>query len=146
MMLTISDPVAVANRLRPTLLHLNRRLRKELAPLGITGGQASLLWAIRTKAGIGVRELADLEGVSPPAMTAYVDRLEAAGLVARRRSQSDRRRVQLELTEQGARVLRSARRRRTAWLAARLQRLDPDELAAVEAALPALRRLIEESA
>jgi DNA-binding MarR family transcriptional regulator len=145
-MLTISDPIAVANGLRPTLLHLNRRLRKELAPLEITGGQASLLWAIKTKAGIGGRELAELEGVSPPAMTAYVDRLESAGLVARRRSQSDRRRVELELTEEGARVLRSARRRRTAWLAARLQRLEPDELAAVEAALPALRRLIEDDA
>jgi DNA-binding MarR family transcriptional regulator len=145
-MLTISDPVTVANGLRPTLLHLNRRLRKELGPLGITGGQASLLWAIRTKSGIGVRELAELEGVSPPAMTAYVDRLEAAGLVARRRSESDRRRVKLELTEEGARVLRSARRRRTAWLAARLRRLEPDDLAAVEAALPALRRLIGEDA
>jgi DNA-binding MarR family transcriptional regulator len=145
-MLTISDPVTVANGLRPTLLHLNRRLRKELAPLGITGGQASLLWAIRTNPGIGVRELAELEGVSAPAMTAYVDRLEAAGLVARRRSERDRRRVELALTDGGARVLRSARSRRTAWLAARLQRLDPDELEAVEAALPALRRLIEDDA
>jgi DNA-binding MarR family transcriptional regulator len=145
-MLTISDPVTVANGLRPTLLHLNRRLRKELAPLGITGGQASLLWAIRTNPGIGVRELAELEGVSAPAMTAYVDRLEAARLVARRRSERDRRRVELALTDEGARVLRSARSRRTAWLAARLQRLDPDELEAVEAALPALRRLIEDEA
>ena len=145
-MLTITDPVTVANDLRPTLLHLNRRLRKELGPLGITGGQAALLWAIRSKPEIGVRELAELEGVSPPAMTAYVDRLEAAGLVARRRSERDRRRVELALTEEGARVLRSARSRRTAWLAARLQRLDPDELAAVEAALPALRRLIGDEA
>jgi DNA-binding MarR family transcriptional regulator len=145
-MLTISDPVTVANGLRPTLLHLNRRLRKELAPLGITGGQASLLWAIRTNPGIGVRELAELEGVSAPAVTAYVDRLEAARLVARRRSERDRRRVELALTDEGARVLRSARSRRTAWLAARLQRLDPDELEAVEAALPALRRLIEDEA
>ena len=79
-------------------------------------------------------------------MTAYVDRLEAAGLVARRRSERDRRRVELALTEEGARVLRSARSRRTAWLAARLQRLDPDELAAVEAALPALLRLIGDEA
>ena len=139
MMLTISDPVHVANGLRPTLLHLNRRLRKELGPLGITGGQASLLWAIRSKPGLGVRELAELEGVSPPAVTAYVDRLEAAGLVARTRSQRDRRRVELALTEEGVRVLRSARTRRTAWLAARLRRLEPDELAAIEDALPALR-------
>jgi DNA-binding MarR family transcriptional regulator len=145
-MLTTLDPVAVANGLRPTLLHLNRRLRKELAPLGITGGQASLLWAIRSKPGVGVRELAEGEGVSPPAMTAYVHRLEAAGLVARRRSESDRRRVELALTEAGVRVLRSARSRRTAWLAARLKRLEPAELAAVEAALPALRALVEEEA
>ena len=79
-------------------------------------------------------------------MTAYVDRLEAAGLVARTRSERDRRRVELALTEEGVRVLRSARSRRTAWLAARLKGLEPEELAAVEAALPALRKLIEESA
>ena len=143
-MLTTPDPVSVANGLRPTLLHLNRRLRKELAPLGVTGGQASLLWAIRTAPGIGVRELAEREGVSPPAMTAYVDRLEAAGLVARRRSERDRRRVELELTEDGARVLRSVRSRRTAWLAARLRRLEADELEAIDRALPALRRLTED--
>ncbi|HXV34159.1 MAG TPA: MarR family transcriptional regulator [Gaiellaceae bacterium] len=145
-MLTIADPVEVANGLRPTLLHLNRRLRKELAPLGITGGQASLLWAIRTSPGIGVRDLAEQEGVSPPAMTAYVDRLEAAGLVARTRSERDRRRVELALTDEGVRVLRSARSRRTAWLAARLKRLEPDELAAIEDALPALRKLIGDGA
>jgi DNA-binding MarR family transcriptional regulator len=145
-MLTTSDPVTVANGLRPTLLLLNRRLRKELGPLGITGGQASLLWSIRMNPGMGVRELAEREGVSPPAMTAYVDRLQAAGLVGRRRSERDRRRVELELTEEGLRVLRSVRTRRTAWLAARLRLLEPDELAAVQAALPALRRLIEEDA
>ena len=127
-MLTISDPITVANGLRPALLHLSRRLRRELAPLGITGGQAALLWAIRTNPGIGVRGLADLEGVSTPAMSAYVDRLEAAGLVARRRSELDRRRVELEVTESGLRVLRSARSRRTAWLADRLRRLEPEEL------------------
>ena len=141
-MLTTSDPITLANGLRPILLHLNRRLRRELGPLGITGGQAALLWAIRSNPGIGVRGLADLEGVSTPAMSAYVDRLEAAGLVARRRSEQDRRRVELEVTESGLRVLRSARSRRTAWLADRLRRLEPEELETVEAALPALSKLL----
>jgi DNA-binding MarR family transcriptional regulator len=145
-MLTISDPVDVANGLRPALLHLNRQLRRELAPLGITGGQAALLYAIRTHPGIGVRELAVLEGVSAPAVTAAVDRLAAAGLLARRRSERDRRRVELELTDEGLRVLRSARRRRTAWLASRLRALDASELAAIEAAVPALDRLLEAEA
>lgn len=145
-MLTTSDPIDVANELRPSLLQLSRRLRRELGPLGITGGQAALLHTVRTHPGIGVRELADLEGVSAPAMTAYVDRLQAAGLLARRKSERDRRRVELELTEDGLRLLRSARRRRTAWLAARLRRLSAEELGSVEAALPALRRLLAEDA
>ena len=42
-------------------------------------------------------------------------------------------------------MLRSARSRRTAWLAARLKLLDDDELAAIEAALPALARLLDVS-
>lgn len=146
MMLTTLDPITVANGLRPALLHVSRRLRRELAPLGITGGQAALLWAIRSNPGMGLRGLAELEGVSAPAMSAHVDRLEAAGLVARRRSDRDRRRVELEVTEEGLRILRSARRRRTAWLAERLRRLEPEELARIDAALPALERLLEDEA
>ena len=146
MMLTTSDPVAVANGLRPALLHLNRRLRKELGPLGITGGQAALLWSIRSHPGLGVRELAELVGVSAPALSASVDRLQAAGLVGRRRSTTDRRRVELEVTDAGERILRSARSRRTAWLAARLRRLDPEEIERIEAALPAFEKLLEEDA
>jgi DNA-binding MarR family transcriptional regulator len=142
-MLTTSDPIGVANELRPSLLQLNRRLRRELAPLGITGGQAALLHTVRTHPGIGVRELADLEGVSTPAMTAYVDRLQAAGLLARRKSERDRRRVELELTEDGLRLLRSARRRRTAWLAARLEALPAKERDAVQRAVAPLARLLE---
>ena len=141
-----ADPVALANELRPLVLHLHRHLRRELAPLGITGGQAALLHAIRTSAGIGVRDLAEREGVSPPRVTAAIDRLEADGLVRRTRSATDRRRVCLEVTDDGLRVLRSARRRRTAWLAARLAGLDPAERRVLAGALPALRRLLEGSA
>ena len=145
-MLTITDSIALANRLRPILQQLNRQLRRELAPLGITAGQAALLHAIRSEPRIGVRELASREGMSAPTMSAHVDRLEAAGLVTRTRSGADRRRVRLEPTENGLRVLRAARSRRTAWLASRLKHLTPAELAALEAALEPLSRLLEEDA
>jgi DNA-binding MarR family transcriptional regulator len=144
MMLTTADPVRLANELRPLLLRLNRELRRELAGTGITSGQASILHAIRCHRGIGVRELALREGISAPGMSANVDRLEAAGLISRTRSQSDRRRVGLELTDEGQAVLRSVRSRRTAWLAARLRTLDPADLAAVDAAIEPLSRLLEE--
>src|SRR5436190_7483768 len=142
-MLTISDPVAVANRLRPVLLQLNRQLRRELTPLGITGGQAALMHAIKCNPGIGVRELARREGVSAAGMSTALTRLEDAGLVRRTRAAADRRRVGLELTDHGVRVLRSARSRRTAWLAARLNRLSPEELAAVDGVIEPLARLLE---
>jgi DNA-binding MarR family transcriptional regulator len=143
-MLTISDSLELANGLRPLLLQLNRHLRRELAGLGITAGQAALLHVIRSRPGIGVRALADHEGVSAPAMSGYIDRLEAAGLVERVRSQEDRRRVGLRVTGEGVRVLRSARSRRTAWLAQRLRRLNETERAAIQAALEPLALLLAE--
>ncbi|MBW3592590.1 MAG: MarR family transcriptional regulator, partial [Actinobacteria bacterium] len=86
---------------------------------------------------------AALEGVSAPAMSAHLDRLEAGGLVQRARSVDDRRRVVLEVTEKGLRTLRSARARRTAWLAARLKLQTTEELDALEDALAPLKRLLE---
>ncbi len=143
-MLTIPDSLELANGLRPLLLQLNRHLRRELAGLGITAGQAALLHVIRSNPGIGVRALAEHEGVSAPAMSGYIDRLENAGLVARVRSDADRRRVGLRVTGDGVRVLRSARSRRTAWLAQRLRRLTDAERAAIHAALEPLGLLLAE--
>ena len=88
-MLTISsDPVTVANELRPVLLMLNRQLRRELAPLGITGGQAALLHLVRSNPGIGVRELARMEGMSAAGMSTALSRLEAVGLLRRTRART----------------------------------------------------------
>jgi DNA-binding MarR family transcriptional regulator len=138
-----ADPVVLANRLRPVLLKLNRDLRREIHSLGVTGGQVSLLALIRREPGIGVRELAARERMSAPGMSKYVARLEEAGLVARTEL-ADRRRVGIALTPAGQRVLRSVRSRRTAWLAERLQGLSGDELAAIDAAVEPLARLIGE--
>jgi DNA-binding MarR family transcriptional regulator len=138
------DSLAVAARLRPVLLRLNRELRRELAPLGVTGGQAALLHVIKTSPGIGVRQLAVRENISAAAISNAVGRLETAGLVLRVVSDRDRRRVGLYVTEAGEAVLRAVRSRRTAWLASRLRRLPPEELAAVEAALVPLAALLDE--
>jgi DNA-binding MarR family transcriptional regulator len=140
------DALPVATRLRPILLRLNRELRRELAPLGITGGQAAILKLIQLSPGVGVRELAARENISAPGMSGHVERLAAAGLVRREPSQVDRRRVGLYVTEAGLRVLRAVRSRRTAWLASRLRRLEPEELERVDAALGALEALLEEVA
>jgi DNA-binding MarR family transcriptional regulator len=138
------DTVAVADALRPALLRIGRELRREARAVGVSPEQVTLLVAIKYAPGIGVRELAARERISPPAMTKHVDRLERDGLVARTPDADDRRRVGLTLTDEGQRLLRRVRSRRTAWLAKRLSGLTGEELAAVEAAVVPLTRLLGE--
>jgi DNA-binding MarR family transcriptional regulator len=135
----------VAAELRPVLLRLARELRKETEQLGVTARQATLLWLVKRRPGLSLAELAAEEGISAPAMSGHVDRLEKAGLLERVRSSDDRRRVGLRLTDEGARLLRRVRARRTTWLADRLRSLEPSELDAIESAVPALERLVGEA-
>jgi DNA-binding MarR family transcriptional regulator len=136
------NPETLAAELRPVLLRLARELRKETEQLGITARQATLLWLVKRSPGLSLAELANQERISPPAMSGHVDRLERAGLIERVRSSDDRRRVGLRLTDEGGRLLRRVRARRTTWLTDRLGALDPAELEAIEAAVPALSRLL----
>jgi DNA-binding MarR family transcriptional regulator len=78
-------------------------------------------------------------------MSGQLVRLEAAQLIRRERA-ADRRRIGLFITVEGDRVLRSVKKKRTAWLSARLDKLTADERDAIEAALPALERLLEDDA
>jgi DNA-binding MarR family transcriptional regulator len=135
------DAMVVADRLRPTLLHLARELRREKIG-GVSPHQVGLLVAIKYAPSVTVGELAAEERVSTAAMSKRVSRLERDGLVTRTPSDSDRRCVGLTLTDEGQRTLRRVRSRRTAWLASRLGTLSQNELAAVGAAVEPLTRLL----
>jgi len=137
------DTTALANQLRPVLLKLNRELRREIHSLGVTGGQVGLLVQIKARPGIGMRELASVERMSVPGMSKFIARLEEAGLVQRAPVEGDQRRVGLSLTQAGHKVLRSVKSKRTAWLAARLRHLEPEQLGAIDAAIEPLAHLLE---
>ncbi len=138
----IADPLTVANELRPVLLRLARALRHETEQTGVSSRHVTLLWLIRTKPGLSLRELAAEERISAPALSGHVDRLEKAGLLERVRDENDRRRVGLNLTEEGERLLKNIRARRTTWLADRLRELDDDDVAAIERAIEPLGQLL----
>ena len=142
MVRVVNDPVTIANRLRPVLLRLARELRREIHSLGVTGGQVSLLSQVKHNPGTTASELAERERVSAPGMSGHLVRLEAAGLIERNRA-TDRRRIGLYLTPEGAKVLRSVRSRRTAWLSARLERLEPADRELIEDALTSLEKLMD---
>lgn len=133
----------LAEELRPALLRLARNLRRETEALGVTSHQVTLLWLVKTRPGLSLRELADEEGISAPSLSGHVDRLESAGLLRRVRSSDDRRRVGLELTPEGRALLKRVRARRTTWLAERIAVLSDDERERLEAALPTLYALLE---
>src|SRR4051812_47629568 len=117
----VKEAREIANELRPVLLRLARELRREIHSLGVTGGQVSVLAAIKDGPGITASTLAERERISAPAMSSHLARMEAGGLIARTRGGLDRRRVGLSLTAEGDKVLRSVRQKRTAWLASRLE-------------------------
>jgi DNA-binding MarR family transcriptional regulator len=137
-----SDVQALAEALRPALLRLGRKLRRESQALGLSPLDAMLLGAVRKKPGVGVSELADFERMSRPSMSAHVKRLEAAGWIVRRAPDSDdRRRVGLSLTPAGAKALDAVRRRRNDWLARHLSALSPRDREALAAAIGALEQI-----
>lgn len=139
-----ADSIAVANRLRPVLLRLNRRLRRELRDLQVTGTQVSIMAGIRQNPGIGLTELANREEVSTAALCTHIDRLESSGLVERSRTNdADRRRIGLSLTSAGLELLDTVRSRRTMWLAQGLDELEPEDLAAIDAAIEPMLRLLQ---
>jgi DNA-binding MarR family transcriptional regulator len=141
MVRVVNDSMTVANRLRPVILRLGRELRREIHSLGVTSGQVSLLAAIKHDPGITATELAERERVSAPGMSGHLVRMEAAKLIERTRA-SDRRRIGLFITPDGDKVLKSVRKRRTAWLVERLERLEPHERDTVENAIDALEKLL----
>src|SRR5258708_17193071 len=86
------DVMAVADRLRPTLLQLARELRREKIA-GVSPQQVGLLVSIKYAPGVTVGQLADDERVSTAAMSKRVSRLRRDGLLTRTRSYTDRRPV-----------------------------------------------------
>jgi DNA-binding MarR family transcriptional regulator len=90
-----------------------------------------------------ITDLARAEGVAQPSMTVLVGTLERDGLVVRRADPSDKRVVLIELTAAGADLVRARRRAHAQALAQLIEKLPPDEAAALLAALPALEHLRE---
>jgi DNA-binding MarR family transcriptional regulator len=90
-----------------------------------------------------ITDLAVTEGVTQPSMTALVTVLERSGLVERRQDPRDQRVVLVALTEAGADYLRSRRRAGAEALADLIDKLPPEEIAALAAAAPAVRHLHE---
>lgn len=116
----------VADRLHSAAIHLLRRLRVRDLASGIGPAQLSALSVLVFGGPRSLGELAEAEQVRPPTMSRIVSGLESEGLV-RRHQTVDKRRVRLEATVRGIKILQAGRKRRVESLARALQSLSEDE-------------------
>src|SRR5216683_2810026 len=106
-----------ANRLHSAAIHLLRRLRVRDRESGVGPAQLSALSVLVLGGGPrSLGELAEIEQVRPPTMSRIVAGLVRAGLV-RRHATEDGRRVRLEASAKGTKILQAGRRRRVESLA-----------------------------
>ncbi|HYM50842.1 MAG TPA: MarR family transcriptional regulator [Candidatus Limnocylindrales bacterium] len=134
----------LADRLGAATARLQVLLRRELIRAEITLSQARTLGTLKRQGPKRLTDLALIEQVSQPTMSALVARMEAQGLVTRGTDGNDRRTAYIAITPDGEQLLRSIVRVRTRLLSAHLSRMKDTDRAALSASLPALERLVTE--
>ena len=131
---------ALASRLRLSVARLHRRLRQSADP-GLTISQLSALASIERAGPITLGDLARVEQVQPPTMTALTSKLEAAGLVDRSIDVTDRRIHRVAVSAEGSRLLAHHRRQKNAFLERRLRALPESDRATLRRASEIMEEL-----
>ena len=140
---SLRTPIAapdIAARLRLSATRLARRLRQE-SGAGLSPSQQSALAVIANHGPLTLGALAEHERVAPPSITKLVTKLECDGLVTRSPDPTDRRICRVAISPQGETLLEESRRRKTAWLTARISELDPERQRRLADALDVLDEL-----
>jgi DNA-binding MarR family transcriptional regulator len=122
---------------------LYRRLRTERDDGQISDTHRSVLNLLVSDGPHTLGELSDHEHVKPPSMNQTVNFLEQSGYVERMDDSTDGRKVILVATSRGVALIEETRRRRHAWLKAKLEELSPDERQILSAASGIIRRITD---
>jgi MarR family transcriptional regulator, organic hydroperoxide resistance regulator len=101
--------------------------------MGLTHPQYLVMLALWERSPLSVREIGDLLQLDSPTLSPLLKRLEASGLITRKRSGDDERRLHVELTVKG-RELRSAAERIPQAVISRLG-MDLSELTSLHVSL-----------
>lgn len=134
----------VADRLHSAAIHLLRRVRKQDTASGEGPARLSALSVLVFGGPMTLGQLAAAEQVKPPTMTRIVTGLESSGLATRVPDFKDARRVRIQASPRGIRLLQAGRKRRIEYLAAHLEILSEKELATMGRAVDILRRMLEQ--
>ena len=133
----------LAGRLRLVIARTARRLRQE-AGTDLSPSLTAALATIDRHGPMTPSEVAVRERIQRPTVTRLLARLEEAGLVQRTPDPADRRSSLLASTPAGHELMEELRTRKTAYLARRLEQLDPEERATLERAAAILEKVLAE--
>lgn len=136
-----SFPEALADALAGVQRLIRRRLRSGTTTPRLRGAEVELLRLVVARPGIGVSEAAKELYLAGNSVSTLVNQLARDGYLNRETDPADRRAARLLPTPAADARLRDWRERRTALVRRQVARLDEAERAALEAALPALRKL-----
>lgn len=138
----MTDGGELARDLRGSVMRLARRLRQmHHEPLGLTQNQLAVLGDLMREGSIGLKRLAEIEQVQPPAITRTVNSLVELGLVLREPDPEDGRRAEVRLTERAREVVLADRDHRDRWLRERLDTLTEEERRVLAQAVEILRKV-----
>ena len=110
-------------------------------PSGLSLTATATLATLERSGPARLTALAASEGVTQPAMTQLIARLEEAALVTRATDPADGRAVEVRITAEGQALLARRRVYRAERLTGMLAELSPEQQVALAAALPAMEAL-----
>ncbi len=125
------EPAADAKNLAEMILHVQRYflvdLARELSESQVSFVQFFLLGHLDNDNALTMSEIARRMGHSTAAATGLVDRLEKLGFVQRTHSREDRRKVLVQITRKGSRLVDHVRNRIVTSVEGLMQNLGEDE-------------------
>jgi MarR family transcriptional regulator, organic hydroperoxide resistance regulator len=141
-----SEPAArVWFRLIRLEARMTAAVSERLRLIGVSIPQTDVLTTLSEEEGVSQQELAKRLYVTKGNISGLIDRLATAGFVERRPSESDRRQHAIYLTDTGRAMAERAIAVQHRWIAATFGRMGPEDLAALEMQLVALRDIVRDN-
>jgi DNA-binding MarR family transcriptional regulator len=140
------DPLSQVGRSFKAAMGAVRRLRgRETQRLDhLSYAQYGLLFGLADQPEMSASRLAEVADLTPATVTQMLDHLEADGLVARTRSERDKRVVLVTLTEPGRKLIASRRTRFERLWREALAEFDDEQLRSAAAVLDRLRAMFDD--
>jgi DNA-binding MarR family transcriptional regulator len=138
-----NDISRIVNSVRRIRNAINCYSKELMKTVGLSGPQLGLLIVVKRHPQVSLGEVSEKMFLHASTVSGIVDRLEAAGYLARRRDSEDRRTVHLRLTDKGNTAVAQAPPSAFGFLIEGLGRLPKEQLHEINQSMQTLCRLMK---